>query len=46
MAPHELVFLVAVLVFGLLEVIASVATSWNDHPLGTARRVEDRASGT
>ena len=45
MAPHELVFLVAVLVFGLLEVVASVATSWNDRPLRTPRGVEDRASG-
>lgn len=31
MAPHDLIFIVGVLVFGLLEVAASIVTSWNDR---------------
>lgn len=32
MAPHDLIFIVGVLVFGLLEVATSIVTSWNDRP--------------
>lgn len=45
MAPHDLIFIVGVLVFGLLEVAASIVTSWNDRPSSVASWAEPASDG-
>lgn len=46
MAPHDLIFIVGVLVFGLLEVAASIVTSWNDRPSSVGSWAGPASDGT